>query len=588
MRKTYKSLRQNMRVFLLFEIQFRIILVFLFSEGLSRIIDFLLRFQGYSYVTQGNYVRFLKHPVTVIGLLAVLLLFLLMILYECCGLFLLFDAGNRGMKVSLAQLYQMSAVQTASVLKKYPVRWIGIMLLCVSNLYLHLLFWEVERARFIDIVAGDIVEKVGIFPVAAVLVIYLFASMIYSLNLPFRIFQKQTPFAAGLIDFSSRRKKQLKSVAASLYLNLRVFLGTGILFMLAVFISVFLIRTFRPVTRYVSDVLFYGSILKLVTGLLIGFFGTVTMTGYLYHMFRETQETGICWEKPQPVLRPMLTKSLVLFLSGVILIFEGATFIPNTAGTQDYLEITAHRGGAKFAPENTLAAIQYSIDTKSDYAEIDVQETKDGEIILLHDNWLGRTTGLKKYVWDTTYEEIQELDAGSSFSSRFAGEKIPTLRECIQASHGKLRLNIEIKSNGHNDDIVEKVVAIIQEENFISNCVITSMNYSMLKEVKELCPELTTGYTLRMVYGSVEDMSAADFYSVKYTYVSRRLVLKVHEMGKQICAWTTNTRTSIRQMIDVGVDNVITDNPELVRKELLGEYDVVPGFISLVKYMVMQ
>ncbi len=585
--RAWKGLKQNLRVFLLFEIQFRIILMFLFTDVLSRIIDFLLHFQGYSYVTQNNYLKFLRNPATIIGLLALGILILFLILFESCGLFLLFDAGSRGQKISLARIYELTGKQLASFIRRKPVRWIFILALCFPNLYFHLVVWEVDRARFIDYVAWDISQKTGIPLFAAILVFCLLFSMIYSLTLPFKIFGKESPFGKGLVRRKEKFKIRLKSAAVSLFLHIRVFAVSAGFFLLMVVICVFLIRTFRPVTRYISDALFYADLLKLATGVLMGFLGTVSITGFLYDVYRSKEESCIDWESLEPVHLPMLAKSLVLFTTGAILIFEGLTFIPNASAAQDYLEITAHRGGAKFAPENTLSAIQYSIDTKADYAEIDVQETADGEIILLHDNYLARTTGLKQYVWNTTYAEIQELDAGSFFSSRFAGEKIPTLREVIQACKGKIRLNIEIKSNGHNKDIAEKVVAIIQEENFMSNCVITSMNYSLLKEVKELCPEAVTGYTLSMVYGRVEDMDAADFYSVKYTYVTRSLVQRVHEMGKQICAWTTNTRGAIRKAIDAGADNVITDNPELVRKELLGEYDVVPGFISLVRYMVL-
>ncbi len=584
--RALRNLKTNPGIFLLFEVPFRIILIFFLTEVAGRIIDVLLRFQGYSYVTQGNYLSFLRNPTAVIGLLLMGLLLLLMILYESCGLFLLFDAGKQNQKISLALLLELTLRQTFSFIRKYPLRWILYTVICLPNLYLHLLIWEIDRARFVDIVAGDLVEKIGIVSFVLILAFYLLVSINFSLSLPYRIFGKELPERLLRGRFTEKKRTPLRNILKSMFLHLRVALVTGAILMTAVVICVLCIREFRPVNRYVSDALFYGSIFKQVLGLLIGFFGTVTITGYLYEMFRETEESCICWEDTEPVSRKRLILCLVLTITTAILAFEKIRFIPDTSAAQDYLEITAHRGGAKYAPENTLAAIQYSIDTKSDYAEIDVQETKDGEIVLLHDSWLGRTTGEKKYIWDMTLEEVQELDAGSHFSRSFEGETIPTLREVIEACRGKLRLNIELKANGHNQDIVQKVLDIIYEENFQSNCIITSMDYSYLKEIKELSPEIVTGYTLSMVYGRVEDMDAADIYSVKYTYVNSRLTARIHEMGKQICAWTTNSRSSIRKAIDAGVDNVITDNPELVRKELVGDYDVIPSFSSLVRYML--
>lgn len=586
MYRTLKYLKQNHLTFLLFELAFRISMIFLFTEGAGKIVDILLHFQGFSYVTQGNYISFLSHPTVIIGLSMTGIILLYMILYELCALFILLDAGRNKERVSMSLLLKAAGIHSFDFMKRYPVKWILFMLLCMPNLYLHLLIWEIDRARFIDIVVADIYDKISIPVFVILLCLYLLAAIIFSVSLPYRIFGKEKAFDTGILAFSIRKGKQLRNLLSCLYLHIRVFISTGLVYMMAVVICVGGIRIFRPVYRYVSDTLFYGSILKLLLGIIIGFLGTVTITGYLYSVFGESEETCIDWTLRENRKSNRWITAATLVLTAIIILFEAPTFIPDTTEAQDYLEISAHRGGAKFAPENTLAAIQYSIDTKADYAEIDVQETADGVIVLLHDNWLARTTGLKKYIWDIEYEELATLDAGSHFRSTYAGERVPTLAEVIEACRGKLRLNIEIKSNGHNQDIVEKVLAVVQEEKFESNCVITSMDYKILREIKELSPEMVTGYTLSMVYGRVEDMDAADFYSVKYTFVTPRLVERVHEMGKMICAWTTNNRQSIRKVIDAGVDNVITDNPELVRKELLGEYEVIPSFYSLVKYMI--
>ncbi|MDO4490270.1 MAG: glycerophosphodiester phosphodiesterase family protein [Lachnospiraceae bacterium] len=584
--RAWKKLKVNSGVFLLYELMFRTLLIFLFTTGCSNLIEFLLNFHGYSYVTQGNYVKFLMHPSSAIGLLLFCLLILFLILYECSGLLLLFDAGDKGVRLSLSRLLFLSWNYSMNMLRKYPVKWIFYLLLCLPNLYLHLLAWEMERARFIHIVVKDICKKTGIPNFTGLMVVYFLVSVVFSTGLPFRIFGGEEEFLPGPIAFSVRKGKQLKNLFQTMFLQARVFVVTELWYLLSVVICVFCIRRFRPVYRYVSDTLFYGSILKLFLGFLIGFFGTVTILGHLYLVFREHREACICWEEAEPLQRERTITVVALLLTAALMLQEGSLFFPDTSDSQDYLEITAHRGGAKFAPENTMAAIRYSIDTKADFAEIDVQETKDGEIVLMHDNWLGRTTGKRKYIWDLEYKDLQELEAGRHFSRGFEGEPIPTLREVIRECKGKLRLNIEIKANGHNDDIVSRVLQIIREEGFTSHCVITSMDYQFLREIKELCPEVITGYTLSMVYGRVEDMEAADFYSVKHTFVNRRLVNRVHEMGKKICAWTVNKRPPIRKVIDAGVDNVITDDPELVRKELMGEYDVIPGFISLIKYMI--
>ena len=142
--------------------------------------------------------------------------------------------------------------------------------------------------------------------------------------------------------------------------------------------------------------------------------------------------------------------------------------------------MTAHRGGAKTAPENTLASLEAAINNLSDYAEIDVQETKDGELVLLHDNNLKRTTGVNWKIWETTLEEVKTLDAGSSFSADFAGEQVPTLREALELCRGRLELNIEVKNNHHNADVAVKTAEMITELGMEDQCAISSMSYDFL------------------------------------------------------------------------------------------------------------
>ena len=159
--------------------------------------------------------------------------------------------------------------------------------------------------------------------------------------------------------------------------------------------------------------------------------------------------------------------------------------IPDKAIPDSTVEVTAHRGGARIAPENTISAMEAAVNALADYAEIDVQETRDGEIVLLHDTNLSRVTGVDAKIWDLTYAEVSQLDAGIKFHKKFRGEKIPSLGEVLDYCRGKIRLNIELKYNGHNPDIVPKVVRLIEEHDFVDSCVITSMNYSFLEQVKD-------------------------------------------------------------------------------------------------------
>ncbi len=222
--------------------------------------------------------------------------------------------------------------------------------------------------------------------------------------------------------------------------------------------------------------------------------------------------------------------------------------------------VTAHRGSSMDAPENTLSAIRQAIEDGADYAEIDVQETADGQIVLLHDTDLMRIAGVNKKIWQLTYAEIKPLDAGSWFAPKFKGEHIPTLSEALALSGDKIKLNIELKFNGHEKQLVESVVKIVQNHDFGSRCVIASLNYSALRKVKKLDPALKTGF---IIAGSIGNMFRADtdILSLSSSIVNADVVAAARKRQKQVHVWTVNQPAAMTRYINLSVDNIITDYP---------------------------
>jgi glycerophosphoryl diester phosphodiesterase len=268
---------------------------------------------------------------------------------------------------------------------------------------------------------------------------------------------------------------------------------------------------------------------------------------------------------------PRKSKRLILFLSVIILIFNtlGIYYVfSNTYGLLGVNQtlITSHRGNSIKAPENTLAALDYAMQDLSDYAEIDVQETKDGTIILFHDNNLKRITGINKNIWKVKYNDIKDIDIGSWFNEEFSDQRIPTLDEVLKFCKGKLRLNIELKPSGHEKHLEESVVRILEENDFIDECVITSFNYNSIKKVKQMNKNIQTGYILSAVYGKFYDLKYADFFSIEKSFVTEKVVMEAHRRGKEVHAWTINSASYMRKMAKLGVDNIITDNPVKARK----------------------
>ena len=236
--------------------------------------------------------------------------------------------------------------------------------------------------------------------------------------------------------------------------------------------------------------------------------------------------------------------------------------------------IMAHRGFSAAAPENTMPAFQKCIDEGFSAAELDVQMLKDGTIIVMHDDNLKRTTGVDKNVWEVTYDEIKDLDNGRFFDESFAGTEIPTLDEVIKlagSGKDKLYLNIEIKRNGHDEGITQKVVDIIVANDYIANCDVTSQDYKTLEEIREINPSVLTAYTSAIGIGNIESLDAADIISIQETFATYENIERIHRAGKYVFVWTVNEKDTMERLVSLNVDAILTNDPGLC-KTVIDEY----------------
>ena len=236
--------------------------------------------------------------------------------------------------------------------------------------------------------------------------------------------------------------------------------------------------------------------------------------------------------------------------------------------------IMAHRGFSAAAPENTMPAFQKCIDEGFSAAELDVQMLKDGTIIVMHDDNLKRTTGVDKNVWEVTYDEIKDLDNGRFFDESFAGTEIPTLDEVIKlagSGKDKLYLNIEIKRNGHDEGITQKVVDIIVANDYIANCDVTSQDYKTLEEIREINPSVLTAYTSAIGIGNIESLDAADIISIQETFATYENIERIHRAGKHVFVWTVNEKDTMERLVSLNVDAILTNDPGLC-KTVIDEY----------------
>lgn len=240
--------------------------------------------------------------------------------------------------------------------------------------------------------------------------------------------------------------------------------------------------------------------------------------------------------------------------------------------------ITGHRGAGGLAPENTIASIQLALDLGVDRIEIDVQQTKDNVIVVLHDRTLRRTTTGVGYVKNKTYDEILKYSAGYKFNRHYVKEKVPTLDQVIKLINGRAELLIETKySFMYYPNIERHIINIIKNNNAKTWCKVISFNDRALFRIHKLDKEIRIGKLFVGKHANLplswdkgvnlkplERYHFVDEIIVKHSYATASIIERVHAFGKQLHVWTVNDPATIEKLIQRGVDGIISDYPNLL------------------------
>ncbi len=235
------------------------------------------------------------------------------------------------------------------------------------------------------------------------------------------------------------------------------------------------------------------------------------------------------------------------------------------------MEIWAHRGASAIFPENTMLAFVEAWRSGADAIELDVQRTRDGELVVIHDETLNRTTNGRGYVYSSSYSWIKTLDAGEKIHPRFRGEKVPTLREVLDFIQSTgMRLNIEIKNEQVNYAGIEmQVIRTVEQFKLVERVVISSFNHHTVQLVKNASPQLKTALLTGAfthyspTYARQIGMNAIHpaKRTVNPVYMQEALLYQI-----KVRPYTVNEPNLIRVFRALGVDAVITDHPKMARK----------------------
>ncbi len=247
------------------------------------------------------------------------------------------------------------------------------------------------------------------------------------------------------------------------------------------------------------------------------------------------------------------------------------------------IRIIAHRGASGYAPENTMASFQKAIELGAKEIELDVHQTSDGEIVVLHDAVLTKTTNGHGKVCNTKYSKLRTYDAGFWFGNEFKGEKVPLLSEILDFIRGNARVIIEIKFGSRLYPGIERNIwDLVTETNMTENVIISSSKVTVLKTLKEISNriELAKILTPREI---LKPLFQENSYIRRYSLLNRITELHPHwsfidprfmrwasNEKKKVVVWTVNKEKRMKTLVRKGVDGIITNYPDIALSTLAG------------------
>ncbi|MBO1579924.1 glycerophosphoryl diester phosphodiesterase membrane domain-containing protein [Bacillus sp. XF8] len=569
MRHSFQTVQFAFWNVLVFQLVYKLIAAIVFIPLFGMIFNKLLYWGGYANATNDELLAFLKTPYGIAAILILSILALFLIFTEFAVLIIISYFAHKRQKVRLRPILYKTVTYLPSLFTYcLPgfVLYAVVLLPLLSMGYRSALIPEIQIPNFIT---GELFKttmgQVGYYTFFAV-VAYLNLRWIFTLPI---IVLEEKPFRTAARKSANLVKENFFKVLLFL---VGFFISIGIVFIL--FMGVYLLflwgvyeftnpkGTFALLAESTLSV-FLTSTLYLFSFIVTPFYIMALTRLYLQKVSVEDVllEEGLDYSKTKAdkcFFKKHRLKFIGVYIVGVFTVGMVVAFIV-TFISNSYKEpvIMAHRGYVSKGVENTKEAVQGAIDAKADYAEIDVLQTKDGELAVIHDLKLKRLADANVQVSDLTMDELQKLTLSQD---GFTG-KISTLDEIIKLAKNKIKLNIEVKLHGNEKGFVKKVLKTIKDNDFEKQCVIQTLHYPLIKEFKRANPDIKVGYILYASRANLKYVQA-DFYVAEEYMLNKRLVKAARKLDKPIYVWTVNDMESLKKYYKLNVDGIITDYPE--------------------------
>ncbi len=597
-RNNFSLLIDSSRQVWIFEFAYKLVAFAVLFPIVLLAINSLMKIAGISYLTNEYIQRVITHPIVIIAIFIAICAFVFYCTYEMTYLSVCFETKRTSCNASIVDIFYNSYKVFRRVFKPKHIvlsifYFISILASNVTVLF-NILYSETNT----NLIKMYVLRNHWYIKAAVILVFVIMYAVvipgIYSMNicmmegLRFREAYKKS---ARMV-----KKHPVGTISALVVYNLFILAIIGITYVL---ISVFLVAGGKLLNMaYLGNAIFLSALRTerfIIKCILVCVAIPLSFSAITHMYYRYTDIDDITFEfidiQEGPARRRRIAYAVIMVAALVadacyLLISFNNNPFENVAIFHE-TKVMAHRGASTEAPENTMAAFQKAIDDMADYIELDVQLTNNGEVIVMHDSNAYRTTGVDANIVNMTYKEVKTLDAGSWFSDEYVGENVPSLKEVLELTQGKIKLNIELKPADNGTALAKNTVRIIEKYNMVNDCVITSFSESALKAVKTYNQEIKVGYILSAAYGDFYDMKNVDFFSVNAAFLSKRTIDAIHNSGKRVYAWTVNNKESIKNLTNKGVDGIITDNPVFARETIYSR-DTSETIVNMIRYVFNQ
>lgn len=556
----FALLRFNGASVLLFECVYKLLAWAAFGPAMVTLFRWSLRLSGRNFITAKNLGSYLVFPTTPLLLFLVVLLGLAYVALELTALAHAFDASRCGVRVTAREIALKGLETIGRKNGRHGLRSAAVFLAAcpvLGVLFSPSFYPEFRIPAFIrKYVARSNALSLCLAAAAAALVLlavlWMFAVHFYALC-------GQKPLCAIR---SSRRAMRGRFGKMLLLLALRdLVLTLPVLALSAAEVAA--ANAAKTAGTLPGGLLTIASALCLAVlaavGLMLAPLRFCVVSAAFYRCRPEAAPPLQPYSAPELQLSRR-TKAVGLAVIFVICSLTVGTFVHSLQKADAYgglisvpVRITAHRGDVRNARENTLPAFESAIQNDFDCIELDVRPTSDGVPVVFHDSSLKRMCGRNLTLSSLTFSELETIPLLYT-----DGETIPTLQQALLLCRTRIPLNIELKNS--DAAFIQNVLELLNKNGVLDTCVVASQDYVALRRVKAINPDITTVYITSFAYGDISSMKYVDAFSVESSSVTQTLTDSVHRAGKQIYAWTVNDESEMRRILELGVDDLITDN----------------------------